>query len=113
MRLRDPACLDCQQITSGDCGKHGTFSVNFGCLHCVAKDVQIAALRDELKLKLGKAWATVREQVAQARGEEREWWMKMFYDDSPCIAAGAPRGSCRHDSWRHCLEGATIIRAWT
>ena len=50
------------------------------------------------------------EQVAQARAEEREWWMKMFYDDFPCIAAGAPRGSCRHDSWRHCLEDAAAIR---
>src|SRR3990167_4680732 len=71
----------------------------------------------------GKSWGHLRhgmcggcallyaaEQVAQARAEEREWWMKMFYDDFPCIAAGAPRGSCRHDSWRHCLEDAAAIR---
>src|SRR3990167_5175576 len=73
MKLRDSACLDCQQITSGDCGQHGTFSVNFGCLLCVAKDAQIAAL-EEWKASAGallERYGALADRFPANIGEDR------------------------------------------
>jgi len=52
MTYRDPACIDCHQVTSGDCGKHNVHPILMGssCPSCAAKDAQIAALETEVEM---------------------------------------------------------------
>lgn len=62
-----------------------------------------APTREYLCVDCARAYA--RQRV----GEERGWWMKMLDDDFPCVAAGRPRGSCKHDSWGACLADAATL----
>ena len=44
--------------------------------------------------------------LAQARAEERAWWINACEDDFPCITAGRARGTCPHESFISCLLDA-------
>ena len=63
--------------------------------------------RDDRCTQLRSRIATA---IAQARQEEREWWLNACEDDVPCITAGRPRGSCKHESFIACLLDAEALR---